>query len=161
VRSLFFIAEVLCDGVLLIALAFTFAVRLSAVQGESMLPTLEHGQWMVFAALPVQLRHGDIVVVSEDGMQLNTHVVKRVIGLPGDVIDIDTAAGVVIRNGQALHEPGLDAINTRGDMDSPVVVPLGAVFLLGDNRNHSMDSRHDIIGLVDQRFVIGRVLIPS
>jgi len=159
-RKLFFVAEVLCDGVLLIALAFTFAVRLSAVQGDSMLPTLEHGQWMMVLAAPMQLRHGDIVVVSERGVQLDDHVVKRVIGLPGDVIDIDFATGVVYRNGQALHEPDLDLINRPGDVDFPVTVLPGTVFVLGDNRNNSMDSRHSQIGLVDQRFVIGRVLYP-
>ncbi|MCL2532436.1 MAG: signal peptidase I [Oscillospiraceae bacterium] len=160
-RGLFFVAEVLCDGVLLLALTFTFALRLSAVQGPSMLPTLDHGQWMLITAVPVQLRHGDIVVVSESGVQLDDHVVKRVIGLPGDVIHIDFVAGVVYRNGQALHEPNLDPINRPGDVAFPITVQPGSVFVLGDNRNNSMDSRHSEIGLVDQRFVIGRVLLPS
>ncbi|MCL2446639.1 MAG: signal peptidase I [Oscillospiraceae bacterium] len=160
-RSLFFAAEVFCDGVLMLALALTFVVRYSAVQGPSMLPTLENGQMMLITATPIQLRHGDIIVVSEDGTLLDNHVVKRVIGLPGDIIYIDFEAGVVYRNSQPLHEPEFDPISRPGDVAFPITVLPGTVFVLGDNRNNSMDSRHSEIGLIDQRFVIGRVLLPS
>jgi len=160
-RGLFFMAEVMCDCMLLLTLVLTFAVRLSAVEGHSMLPTLEHGQLLIISATPVQFHHGDVVVVSENGTDLDVHIVKRVIGLPGDVIDINFAIGVVYRNGQALHEPNLDPISRPGDVALPITVASGTVFVLGDNRNSSMDSRHSEIGLIDQRFIIGRVLYPS
>jgi len=160
-RALYELADIICTAVLLVALIFVFALRIAGVEGISMEPTLVDGQRLWITAFTRQLSHGDIVVVSEDGISLDDHVVKRVIGLPGDVIDIDFAAGVVYRNGQALHEPEFDPTNRSGDVNFPITVQPGSVFVLGDNRNNSTDSRHSPIGLIDQRFIIGRVLLPS
>jgi signal peptidase I len=109
-RTLYDIADNVCVGVLAIALLFTFAARFAAVRGDSMLPTLHNGRPLFITAFAGNLNHGDVIVVSEAGTQLGEVIIKRVIGLPGDVIYIDFDAGVVLRNGVAMHEPGLDPI---------------------------------------------------
>ena len=160
-RVLYELADVICPAIIALALALTFAVRPTGVFGVSMEPTLHHGQQIVLLTLS-ELRHGDVVVVSEAAVEGSENFVKRVIGLPGDVIDINFETGVVYRNGEALHEPFTAGPTHRpGDIEFPVAVAPGTVFLLGDNRNNSLDSRHACTGLVDQRFVIGRMVWPQ
>jgi len=160
-RALYELADIICSAILLVAVLFTFALRFAGVVGTSMVPTLEDGQRLMITAIAGNLRHGDIVVVSEAGTQLSDVIVKRVIGLPGDVIDIDFDARTVSRNGEILDEPYINApIERRGDVVFPVAIETGAVFLLGDNRNESQDSRNSTVGQVDQRFVMGRVIYP-
>ena len=83
-------------------------------------------------------------------------LVKRVIGVAGDVIDIDFANGIVTRNGDILEEPYIAELTTMYEgMDFPLTVPERTVFLMGDNRNHSKDSRDPEIGCVDVRDILG------
>ena len=160
-RVLYELADVACPAMFALALLLIFVLRPVGVLGGSMEPTLRHGQRIVLL-LAGELRRGDVVVVSDMGIELDSVIVKRVIGLPGDVIDIDFVAGVVYRNGEALDEDYVDAPTLlRGDVMFPVAVEEGRVFLLGDNRNGSEDSRMSSIGLVDRRFIIGRMIWPS
>ena len=158
-RVLYELADIACPAVVALVLLVTFVLRPIGVEGDSMLPTLRDEQQIVVRVFPGELRHGDVIVVSDAGTQLDSVIVKRVIGLPGDVIDIDFTAGVVYRNGEALSEP-FEPVVRRGDVAFPLMVEPGTVFLLGDNRNDSADSRHGSIGLVDQRYVIGRMIWP-
>lgn len=156
------LADIIATAFLLLMVIFTFAARTSWVIGDSMLPTLHNGQFLLVTATPRGLRHGDIVVISDTGTRLpgGHPIVKRVIGLPGDQMDIDFDAGVVYRNGEALAEPYVAAPTyayryVSGNTEFPCVVPEGRCFLMGDNRGNSTDSRSQAVGMVDQRDVLG------
>jgi signal peptidase I len=143
----------------LVAVVMTFGIKPALVNGVSMEPTLRDRQPLTVAAWPRRVRLGDIVLVSSTGTQLNEAIIKRVIGLPGDRIDIDFAAGVVYRNGEALAEPYAAApTSLRYDVVFPLNVPPGRCFLLGDNRAQSEDSRSSRVGLVDLREIEGVVV---
>ncbi len=143
----------------LMMLVFTFGVRVAQVDGSSMEPTLYHGERVLLSSLPYTPRHGDIIV-TDSAVRYGKVLIKRVIGCPGDTIDIDFAAGVVYRNGQPLEEPYAAAPTTLYEgTDFPLTVPAGQLFLMGDNRDHSLDSRSPDVGLVDARDVLGRVLV--
>jgi len=161
-RTVFDLAGTFVPAVALLVLFSVFLVRPVTVFGSSMLPTLRDRQRVAVTAFTTAgLKHGSIVVVSDAGtdMPIPEPIIKRVVGLPGDVIDIDFDAHIVYRNGQALSEPYIaEPTARRDDFGGPVTVPAGAVFLMGDNRNHSMDSRSARVGFVDQRYLLGRVL---
>lgn len=145
-------------SVALLALLFTFGVRVIRVSGHSMEPTLQDQELILVSSAPYAAAYGDIVVVD----QYTPHgspLVKRVIGMAGDTIDIDFAAGVVYRNGEALEEPYTAAPTyLQEGVVFPVTVPEGAVFIMGDNRNDSWDSRATEIGFIDVRDVMGQGL---
>lgn len=141
-----------------VALVFTFGVRMIRVQGESMLPTLQSGQRLLITSFPRELTYGDIVIIDEY-TSYGKPLVKRVIGMEGDTIDIDFEAGVVYRNGEALDEPyTAEPTYLQETMEFPVTVPEGCIFVLGDNRNYSTDSRDERVGFVDLRDVLGCVI---
>jgi len=155
------VLDIFVAALCLLLLMLTFLCRTSRVDGHSMEPTLRHRQVLLVSPYDRPLRYGDIAVVSAEGTGLNKPIVKRVIGLPGDVIDIDFAAGVVYRNGGALDEPYAAEPTHRAEgVSFPVTVEAGKCFLLGDNRNHSTDSRSPLVGQVDQREIM-RVIFPT
>lgn len=156
-NSLFDWCEAMIFSLTLVVVVFTFFFRLIAVDGTSMLPTLHHGDMMIVSGLGYTPAHGDIVVVNKETAAFGP-VVKRVIGMSGDTIDINFATGDVIVNGQILDEPYInERTYTPEGMQFPLTVPEGQLFLLGDNRNGSSDSRDPRLGLVDVRYVIGKV----
>jgi len=137
----------------------TFVGRTMAVQYESMTPTLLDGERMIVRSIFYSPRHGDVIIFSRHDFQDGAALVKRVIAMEGDVVDINTETGTVYVNGRALYEPYTNGpTNRAGDMDYPFTVPAGHIFVIGDNRNHSQDSRHWEIGPVDEREVIGQVV---
>lgn len=137
-----------------IALVFTFCVRIVQVDGSSMNPTLYDGERVVINLLQ-PADYGDIVVI-DSYIPYGKPLVKRVIGKAGDTIDIDFENGVVYRNGEALDEPyTAEPTWTYESVSFPVTVPEGCLFVMGDNRNHSKDSRDAEIGCVDARDVLG------
>ena len=161
-NACFSLADIIATAFLLLMVIFTFVVRTSWVIGRSMQPTLYEGQFLLVTAMPHRLSYGDIVVISDTGTNLPERhpIVKRVIGLPGDEMSIDFEAGVVYRNGEALNEPYVAAPTHAydffsGNTEFPCVVPEGRCFIMGDNRNESMDSRAKAVGMVDQRDVLG------
>ena len=162
VSAFFSFADVIATAFILLLAVFTFAVRTSWVIGDSMNPTLRNGEFLLITAMPHDLEHGDIVVISDTGHNLPQQhpIVKRVIGLPGDTIDINFTSGVVYRNGEALEESytAMPTYSTRylgGNTTFPCVVPEGRCFIMGDNRGNSADSRALQVGMVDQRDVLG------
>ena len=137
----------------------TFVGRTMGVQLVSMTPTLLDGDRMIVQSIFYTPERGDVIIFSRNDFQEGAALVKRVIALEGDVVDIDTQAGIVYVNGAALHEPYTNGPTlVAGDMIYPYVVPAGHVFVIGDNRNHSTDSRHSVIGPVDEREIIGKVV---
>jgi signal peptidase I len=169
--------ESILFALIVVIFILTFIARGTRVEGDSMLPTLEDAQFLAISHLYTSLKHGDIVVVYSptiDGpASAGRNVIKRVIGIPGDTISIDTAEGVVYRNGEALpieyREDGAifengytisDVTRARFDMPEGGVweVPENHIFVMGDNRNSSKDSRSNDVGMIDTNYVIGRVI---
>lgn len=157
-RELYDWAEIGMMAVVMSVLLFTFVVRTIGVDGESMMPTLEHEDRLVVTRMFYTPKQGDIVVVTKPNHR-NESIIKRVIAVPGQTVDIDFAEGVVYVDGQALVEDYIDEPTyARYDLPFPQVVPEGHVFILGDNRNNSWDSRAEEIGMVDNRYIMGRVV---
>ncbi len=142
-------------AVLLIFIIFTFFVRVVGVNGESMMPTLKHGDWLTVSAVTTEVERGDIVVVTQPNA-INEPLIKRVIAKGGDTINIDFSTGTVTVNGEVQNEPYIAELTARkGDFKGETVIPEGMLFVMGDNRNNSLDSRFDTIGLIDERYVLG------
>ena len=147
-------------AVLIVTLVFTFVIRMMGVQGPSMLPTLQEGDRLLVlnSVLVSGYRQGDIVIARKETFSMDP-IVKRVIAVGGQTVDIDFSSGTVYVDGEALEE---DYINDRTYTDEgvsfPLTVPEGSVFLMGDNRNRSTDSRTPSIGSVDERYLIGKAV---
>lgn len=104
-------------------------------------------------------QRGDIVVSSQPNA-IEDRLIKRVIAIGGDTVDIDFDLGVVYVNGTALVEPYVNTpTNRREDFIGPITIPKGKVFLMGDNRNGSSDSRTNAIGLVDENYIVGKAIL--
>ena len=157
-RDLYEWIQALVCSVLAVVLLFTFVVRLIGVDGHSMVPTLQSGDRLlvVNALLDKNYSYGDIVVLRKESF-MDEPIVKRVIAVEGQTVDIDFAAGVVYVDGEPLEEPYInEPTYVEEGTEFPLTVPEGAVFVMGDNRNHSDDSRNSSLGTVDTRYVIGR-----
>ena len=149
-------------GVLVVlALVFTFVGRLILVDGISMEPTLIDGEMMVVRSLGCTLEQGDIVVLAKDGFHNGDAIVKRVIAVGGQTVDIDYGTSTVYVDGVALDEPYIKEymIQQPYQTITSVTVPEGSIFVMGDNRNNSDDSRDETLGVVDERLVIGEAVL--
>ncbi len=141
-------------------LVFTFVARIIVVSGPSMENTLQNGDAMLVWSLGYTPEQGDVVVLTKRSYQEDS-IVKRVIATGGQTVDIDYATGTVYVDGMALEEDYIKEqmqVPSYGDMVNHVTVPEGCLFVMGDNRNQSADSRYPEIGIVDERCVIGRVV---
>lgn len=160
--ELFSWGESLMAVLIFFVVVFTFFVRLIGVDGTSMYPTLQDHSIMLVSNLGYTPQKGDIVVLNKQGFWNDQPIVKRVIATGGDTVDIDPVTGDVIVNGEVLDEPYIyEKINTlerMGDLTYPQTVPEGCIYVLGDNRNGSTDSRWSSLGMVDERYVLGHVL---
>ena len=141
-----------------VCVLFSALFRVIFVDGESMQPTLESGEWIA-ACRPAAMHRGDIVLSNTNNVY-HARLIKRLIAFGGETVDIDYETGTVFVNGEALDEPYLaDKICRGGDVEFPLTVPEGCVFLLGDNRTNSTDSRYREIGCIPQDDLIGPVVI--
>ncbi|HML36166.1 MAG TPA: signal peptidase I [Bacillota bacterium] len=144
---------------LIIALIITTFIKPTLVKGYSMYPTIEPYNYLIINKFPYiagEPRHGDIVVFkahiySDQGEEKD--LIKRVIGVAGDIIEVKD--GVVYRNGEALKEDYIYGGVTPGDM-APFTVDEGYLFVMGDNRPNSMDSRDPSIGEIAVADILGR-----
>lgn len=149
------------------ALAIVFAfiitqfIKPTLVRGDSMYSTLEEGDYLIINRMSYKFKEpqrGDIIVFESDLQQedgTNKDLVKRVIGVGGDTVKIKDS--IVYVNGEVLDEPYIHDEVTDGDIDT--VVPEGCVFVLGDNRDISMDSRYEEVGFVDESDILGKVFV--
>ena len=136
---------------------FLFFIRIIDVNGESMEPTLSNGNKMLVSGLFYKPKQGDVVIFKTDDYDSDKALVKRVIATEGQVVNIDFDKGVVYVNDEPIEEDYISELTrVKIDFRGPWTVPDGCVFVMGDNRNKSTDSRDKRIGDVDEREIIGR-----
>ncbi len=157
--ELFDWGEALLISLSAVILIFVFGVRIIGVQGSSMVPTLHQSNQLLVSNLFYTPEKGDVVILTKDSF-IDSPIVKRVIATEGDTIDIDFETGEVTINGEVLQEDYIaEPTTTYYDVTFPQTVPEGCIFVMGDNRNHSTDSRDSQLGMVDTRYIIGKVLM--
>ncbi len=139
-----------------------FVGRFIGVQGDSMLPTLQNGNLVLLQSAGYTPQNGDVVVVATHAFESDTPIIKRIIAKGGQSVAIDYATSTVYVDGEPIPEPylGEDMVPVPDQFagEYPITVPEGHLFIMGDNRNHSSDSRRSTIGLVDERAVLGKAL---
>ncbi len=152
--------ETAAIAVVIVVCIFTFICRVVMVDGPSMTPTLLDGQRVVVAEIFYKPKVGDVVIACIPGK--SDPYVKRVIAAEGQTVDFNQLSGKLMVDGVELDEPYLNEPMTRIDWYDPSVYPLtlgkDEVFICGDNRNHSNDSRYSSIGPVDVDNIMGRVV---
>lgn len=161
--DLYFWMQALAVALVLLILTFTLAGRVIQVVGNSMLPTLHENDLMLLQSVGYTPKQGDVVVLRKSSFMVEP-IVKRVIATGGQHVSIDYIAGTVTVDGVVLDEPYIreymiDPYPGSHDMSiTDIDVPEGSIFVMGDNRNQSSDSRNENLGTVDTRYVLGRVL---
>ena len=158
--DLYFWLQALVMVLVALILIFTFVGRIIGVVGSSMYPTLHDGDLLLLQSIGYTPKQGDVVVLTKEFDAADGPIVKRVIATGGQHVVIDYDAGTVTVDGEVLDEPYINEFMVDPGMDSihDVVVPEGSIFVMGDNRNHSSDSRNVTLGTVDERYVLGRAL---
>ena len=142
-------------------LIFTFVVRVVIVSGPSMENTLQNGDALLVWSLGYSPKQGDVVVLTQRTYQ-DDYIVKRVIAVAGQTVDIDYSANTVYVDGVPLEEDYIKEVMrvpSYGEGNNHITVPVGCLFVMGDNRNESADSRYPVIGIIDERCVIGRAIL--
>lgn len=166
------ILETMLMSVFVVLLLFTYLIRPVTVEGNSMVPTLQNQDKLVMRRILYQPHHGDIVVVSNyaghvldkdgnvvnSGYALNENLIKRVIAVSGQTVDVRTEEGLVYLDGEPLDEEYVNqpTLTNDGAFQYPITIPEGYVFVMGDNRNHSTDSRNPSVGLIAEEDIIGQ-----
>lgn len=150
--------EALVMGWVIVAVIFSFLFRVILVSGSSMVPTLTDGDRLLVQSVHYTPQRGDIVIV--DGyIDYGKPLVKRVIAMEGDTVDIDFITGTVSVNGEILDEPYIaEPTNRAGDIEFPITLTENQIFVMGDNRNYSEDSRNSDIGCLDRRDILGKAI---
>ncbi len=155
--------------IMVILLAFTFLFRQVRIEGGSMLPTLQNGERVIVSDVFYTPEYGDIVVISSEVYD-NIPIIKRVIATEGQWIDIHDGKVFVGSSkdnmkevgsefvGDILTETAVGSPEVYGVQKYPLQVPENHVFVLGDNRSVSLDSRTQVVGLIDQRHILGKAL---
>lgn len=172
-RDLFDWIEVLVHAILAVVLCFSFLFRIATIDGDSMMNTLVNGERVVINNIFYTPKSGDIVVISRnkqndvyDNNPQDKPIIKRIIATEGQSVDIDFEQGIVYVDGVELDEPYTKPMQpyekyAKYDIQFPVTVDEGCVFVLGDNRPVSLDSRSSQIGeygMIDTRYILGHAV---
>lgn len=163
-EMIFDVVSVLATACIAVTLAFLFLFRTVGVNGGSMEPTLQTNDRIVLTATYGEPECGDIVVTCQPNESLiypdlPDVLVKRIIATGGQTIDIDFEKGIVKVDDVVLDEPYINNKTTNNyDFDGPVTVPEGYVFVMGDNRQGSIDSRYSGIGFIKEDYILGKAL---
>lgn len=145
---------------IVLAMVITIVVQPTTVSGESMYPTLKDNDYLFINKLTYEVegpKRGDIIVFKteliDDKSSKKKSLVKRVIALPGEHIVIKN--NEVYIDDELLNESYIKGVYTSGDID--IIVPENNIFIMGDNRENSLDSRDDRIGTISLDDVVGKV----
>ena len=153
--------EALITALTAVMILFVFLFRVNiGVIGDSMKPNYQDGYRVFVSCVDHRLSRGDIVVVDSNATKLKERIIKRVIATEGQKVNIDFDTGIVSVDGQELDESAYiknGITKNQYDLKFPQTVPPGHIFVLGDNRTISNDSRSSDIGMIDCRYVIGKV----
>lgn len=144
-----------------VILVFIFCFRLVIVSGASMYDTLVDGDYLLLVSNTFYHNPapGDIIVAGKDSFRNGEAIVKRVIATEGQTVDIDFSTGEVFVDGVKLEEDYVYSPTVYEGIPFPLTVEAGHIFVMGDNRSVSMDSRNPEIGLIDKREVLGKVIL--
>lgn len=161
VHSIFEWGNTLVAALVILLLLMTFVFRQVTVEGASMNDTLQNHDRLITTDVFYTPHAGDIVVVSH-GRNYDKALIKRVIAVEGQTLSIDYDTGEVVVDGVLLDETyikGTTKMPNRRPMDIPEVIPEGYVFVMGDNREHSLDSRSEDVGLIPVNDIIGKATL--
>lgn len=170
--------EAVLISVFFVIMLFAYVLRPVTVEGHSMESTLQDQDKLFMTDLLYTPERGDIVIVDNDvshiydengnlieGPGLSTattekRLIKRVIAVGGETLDIDFTTGIVTIDGEVLEEPYINnlTVNDEGAFTFPLTIPEGYYFVMGDNRQHSSDSRHPMVGLVSEEQIMGKAV---
>ena len=157
------LTEMLATVTVVVMLLFAFLLRLNIVDGHSMDMTLAHGEYLGVSDLFYDPEPGDIVIIHKiNADPYDNPIVKRVIATEGQTVDIDFTTWTLRVDGEVIDEPyryvSEDHLLTS-DWTFPITVGENEIFVMGDNRNNSADSRTEEIGMIDTRCVIGKAYV--
>ncbi len=152
----FDILESVTQAIIVVVIALSFVVKIVSVKGWSMLNTLRDADRLVVMKWNYKPQNGDVVVIKR-GQNLDEPIVKRIIATEGQTVSIDFTTGTVRVDGKPLNEKYIrEVTRLQGDAENPQVVPQGYCYVMGDNRNHSMDSRFKDVGLIPYDYIVGK-----
>ncbi len=161
VISIYEWAEAIIAALIIVTLFFSAFFRVAEVYGTSMIPNLYSGNRILLTGIYTKPTDGDVVVIAPNGSE-DVPLVKRVIATENQTVNIDRTSGKVSVDGVELDETryiGNNRTDQQSDLQFPLTVPSGHVFVLGDNRSVSKDSRSTDIGFIDQKNIIGKALL--
>lgn len=161
--------DVLVSAMIAVIILFVFVFKVPTIDGNSMNDTLFNGERVVISNMLYEPKYGDIVVISRNYSNNNDNIerysmpiIKRIIATEGQTVNIDFEKGIVYVDGKALSEDYTKTpTNLAYDIKFPVTVKENCVFVMGDNRNDSLDSRSSQIGdggMIDKRYILGKAL---
>ena len=145
--------ESLIYSLFIVICIMLFGVKSFSVDGKSMVPTLEPGQRVIAVDFFYKAKNNDIVIIDSNN-KYGKPLIKRIIAVSGQTIEINDFGDIIVDG--IVIDRGSE--NVRGDMEYPLTVPEGYVFVMGDNRTVSLDSRDSRIGLIDDRCIAGKYL---
>ena len=162
-QDLYLWLQTMTMALVVLILLFTFVGRVVGVDGSSMEPTLRDGDLLLLQSIGYTPEQGDIVVLTKPFGHVEGAIVKRIIAVGGQHVDIDYEAGEVRVDGVPLEEPYikeamLEPYAGSYETITSITVPEGSVFVMGDNRNNSDDSRDTRLGTVDEQYILGRAV---
>ena len=171
-KEIFEWLDVVISAIIVVVITFTFVFRIATIDGDSMQNTLHEGEKVIITNMFYEPKVNDIVVISRNAENMvgedsedKLPIIKRVIAVEGQTVDIDFNKGIVYVNGEVIDDSYAKTptnLSYNDGVQFPVKVPKNCVFVLGDNRNDSLDSRSARIGkngMVDKRYILGKTIL--